>query len=56
MATRLVMSIDTLPNNGPHRATFSVNGGPERTVVALIRSQALDKAFAEIRKIIKKES
>ena len=55
MANRITMSIEKM-ENGAYRATFIVEGDMERSVIAITRTQALDRAFSEIRKIILKTS
>jgi hypothetical protein len=47
----LVMSIVKM-DNGASRATFRYNGGEEQAVVGNTHAQALDLAFAIIRKKI----
>ena len=54
MKNAMVMSLDKM-ENGAHRATFRVDDGPEQTVIAMTKMQALDKAFSEIRRIIQQQ-
>jgi len=54
MTNSMAISLDRM-ENGAYRATFRLEGGIDGTVVAMTRMQALDKAFAEIRKIIQQQ-